>query len=215
MLLEKIYPHSKNFSIECEQIEFWDNSLSEIQGQLGIFIDIIQTQNDFFELKSNFLNDLSNNYYSGCQKLSSEPSNIFYLTQLVLEMLTKSTKVLNYKMKSLYMHLSSTIPELIQNIILVRENVVDISDKTMNELSNLINLTKNYQKNFQKIKTNLDEAQLKKKKLETKTKYTYNVTVKEKAENKVLENMEEMEKLLPKLKFKITQCRNLKRVFKK
>ena len=52
-------------------------------------------------------------------------------------------------MKSLYMHLSSTIPELIQNIILVRENVVDISDKTMNELSNLINLTKNYQKNFQ------------------------------------------------------------------
>ena len=61
MLLEKIYPHSKNFSIECEQIEFWDNSLSEIQGQLGIFIDIIQTQNDFFELKSNFLNDLSNN----------------------------------------------------------------------------------------------------------------------------------------------------------
>ena len=98
------------------------------------------------------------------------------------------------------MHLSSTIPELIQNIILVRENVVDISDKTMNELSNLINLTKNYQKNFQKIKTNLDEAQLKKKKLETKTKYTYNVTVKEKAENKVLENMEEMEKLLPKLK---------------
>ena len=200
MLLEKIYPHSKNFSIECEQIEFWDNSLSEIQGQLGIFIDIIQTQNDFFELKSNFLNDLSNNYYSGCQKLSSEPSNIFYLTQLVLEMLTKSTKVLNYKMKSLYMHLSSTIPELIQNIILVRENVVDNSDKTMNELSNLINLTKNYQKNFEKIKTNLDEAQLKKKKLETKTKYTYNVTVKEKAENKVLENMQEMEKLLPKLK---------------
>ena len=49
MLQEKIYPYSKEFKTECEQIEFWDNSLGEIQNQLSIFYEIIKTQNDHFE----------------------------------------------------------------------------------------------------------------------------------------------------------------------
>ena len=200
MLQEKIYPYSKEFKTECEQIEFWDNSLGEIQNQLSIFYEIIKTQNDHFEAKASFLSELSRNYYKRCQKLSSEPSNIFYLTQLVIEMISKSTKTLNDKMKTLNFKLSVTIPEIIQNIRLVRENVIEITSKTMCELTELIATTKNYQKMYMKIKANLDEAQLKKKKLEDKEKYAYNVTVKEKAEKKVLENVKEMEMLLPKLK---------------
>lgn len=200
MLQEKIYPYSKGFKTECEQIEFWDTSLAEIQNQLSIFYEIIKTQNEHFEAKFSFLTELSRNYYKSCQKLSSEPSNIFYLTQLVIEMISKSTKTLNEKMKNLNFKLGVTIPEIIQNIRLVRENVIEITSKTMNELTELIAITKNYQKMYMKIKANLDDAQLKKKKLEDKEKYAYNVTVKEKAEKKILENVKEMESLLPKLK---------------
>ena len=67
-------------------------------------------------------------------------------------MISKSTKTLNDKMKTLNFKLSVTIPEIIQNIRLVRENVIERTSKTMCELTELIATTKNYQKMYMKIK---------------------------------------------------------------
>jgi len=195
-----LYSENKEeFPTECQQVEFMDQCLLEIQNQLNVVSEIITKEKQTFQFNDEIITRLFNEFSNECQNFSKEPSHIFYITQIIFSTSSTGVKKAKEIFQSLFNELNIYLPDLINNIIGVRNNLYDNCNKMMSEIVTFISEHKKIENNYKKIKENLDEAQLNKKKIENDPKYAYNVSVKEKAEKKVIYYLQEMDKIFPKI----------------
>ena len=191
--------NKKEFPMECKQVEFMDKCIIEIRDQLNTVLQIIIKEKKTNDLNHDTICQIFNEFSNECQKFSNEPSHLFYITQIVFSETASGLKQAKDIFINLYNELYVYLPDLINDINGLRSNLYDNSNRMMSEIVEFINAHKNIQENYLKIKANLDEAQLNKKKIDSDPKYAYNISTKEKAENKVIMFLKEMEQIYPKI----------------
>ena len=191
--------NKKEFPMECKQVEFMDKCIIEIRDQLNTVLQIIIKEKKTNDLNHDTICQIFNEFSNECQKFSNEPSHLFYITQIVFSETASGLKQAKDIFINLYNELYVYLPDLINDINGLRSNLYDNSNRMMSEIVGFINAHKNIQENYLKIKANLDEAQLNKKKIDSDPKYAYNISTKEKAENKVIMFLKEMEQIYPKI----------------
>ena len=195
-----LYSENKEeFPTECQQVEFMDQCILEIKNQFNAVLEIIIKEKQTFQHNDEIINRLFNEFSNECQNFTKEPSHIFYLTQIVFSASSTGIKKAKEIFNSLFNEFNIYIPDLINNITGLRNNLYDNCNKMMSEIVKFISEHKDIENTYKKIKNNLDEAQLNKKKIENEPKYAYNVSVKEKAEKKVIYYLQEMDKIFPKI----------------
>ena len=195
-----LYSENKEeFPTECQQVEFMDKCILEIQNQFNTVLEILVKEKQAFQHNYEVITRLFNEFSNECQNFSKEPSHIFYLTQIVFSTTSTGVKKAKEIFNSLFNELNIYIPDLINNLAGLRNNLYDNCNKMMSEIVEFISEHKDIENTYKKIKNNLDEAQLNKKKIENEPKYAYNVSVKEKAEKKVIYHLQEMDKIFPKI----------------
>ena len=197
-MINNLKSHKETFPIECSQIEFLDNILSEINNQLNTYLVLFENEINNHILRYNSLLSLSQKYYNEIQLFSNEPSNIFYLTQIIINMFINTSKNCKEKFNNLFIDVKSSIPEYNNKINTIKENIIINSDKIMKEIEKLMKEINLIEKEYKKHKNNLDDAQLNKKKIDNNPRYLYNITVKNKADKDVLNNINIIEKIFPK-----------------
>ena len=191
--------NKKEFPMECKQVEFMDKCIIEIRDQLNTVLQIIIKEKKTNDLNHDTICQIFNEFSNECQKFSNEPSHLFYITQIVFSETASGLKQAKDIFINLYNELYVYLPDLINDINGLRSNLYDNSNRMMSEIVGFINAHKNIQDNYLKIKANLDEAQMNKKKIDSDPKYAYNISTKEKAENKVIMFLKEMEQIYPKI----------------
>ena len=197
-MINNLKSHKESFPIECSQIEFLDNILSEINNQLNTYLVLFENEINNYILRYNSLLSLSQKYYNEIKLFSNEPSNIFYLTQIIINMFINASKNCKEKFNNLFIDVKSSIPEYNNKINSIKENIIINSDKIMKEIEKIMKEINSIEKEYKKYKNNLDDAQMNKKKIDNNPRYLYNITVKNKADKDVLNNINVIEKIFPK-----------------
>lgn len=197
---EYLDSHKKDFGTECLQIKYWDQCLEYIYSQIAMLDELSKIEEETSNAKGNYIAQLSNEYYISCQKVSGEPSNIFYLSQIILDCYIKEITITRTQLSKFNFDLGNSIQDILKGIAYVKEKIIQLSHKTMTEVTGLMHSSMITQTKFTKSKAALDEAQMNKKRLEQNARYAYNITMKTQADQKVLDRVQEMEAIIPSIK---------------
>ena len=76
-----LYSENKEeFPTECQQVEFMDKCILEIQNQFNTVLEILVKEKQTFQHNYEVITRLFNEFSNECQNFSKEPSHIFYIT---------------------------------------------------------------------------------------------------------------------------------------
>jgi len=207
--------YSKEFVLETSQIQEWINYLIEIKNQANVLRESTQVETTIHEILGKNMITVVKNYYNNVIMYSDEPSQLFSITKLFCNIFESTGRHLTQDILMLNIHVNKYLANMIQEVDKLIKNIMQNSSFNMDEF---INVKKSYnliQAKYLKLKTDIEEAHLAKKKIEVDPKLIYNISLKDKAEQKILTLLKEMQIILPELENISKEVDNKKSAFNK
>ena len=207
--------YSKEYETETTQITDWINYLIEIKNQSIILKDSTENETRSYETYGKNLITLIKNYFSETYSYSDEPSQLWNISKLFGSFLENTGKLVTEDILMLNVYVNTYL----SNIIIDIEKLINnINKNTCFHMEELSNVKRNYnliQGKYSKLKSEIEEAHMSKKKLELDPKVIYNISIKEKAETKILGLLKEMQNILPEFENISKEMENKKTAFNK
>lgn len=204
---------SKEFETETAQIHYWCNSLNDVKKQLSNLYSLSAKQKKYLCEHSKEISLAITSFTANAAIYSKDPSNLYYLTTLLLSLLEEPFKRNDNGFQALSPIFQTNIPQLTSSIDMMILNIQNTSQEIMTEVSLLKSQSSEIQKKYQKSKDMLDEAQLKKKKIDSDPMTIYNDKVKEKAEINLINSVQEVENIIPQVKIYSQKLEFKKEIF--
>ena len=206
---------AKEFEIENEQMQFWFTTLKSLSLQFILLRDCLDQETKLHENIGKVMQNAVKNYATEIKIYQKEPSNLINNTFIFTEFIDSIAKIFidDYKtINSNNQNFSNSVIRDISSLLInIKENSNNIVSQILEQRKNSNNLKIKYEK----LKAELDEANMKKKKIEADPKRVYNVTMKEKAEQNILSLIMKMNELLPVIEICSKEIENKKNLFNK
>jgi hypothetical protein len=189
--------YQKDFETEAKQIQYWFNTLCEIKNQTGALKDSSESEVKLMDTLGRAIQAGVKTYNTETLGYSDEPSQLWILTTNFTAMLETISKVFCEDITVLNEHInkySTVITTDVNNLV---KNITETSGSHMREVIELKKKATALQNRYTKLKDTFESAHMSKKKLEIDPNNLYNVTLKEKAEQKILSYLKEMKELMP------------------
>jgi hypothetical protein len=187
----------KDFETETKQIQYWFSTLNEIRSQTNVLKDSSESEIKLLDSLGKNIQNSVKSYSTDTLIYADEPSQLWILTSNFTAMLETIAKVFCEDITVLNEHItkySSVITNDVNNLI---KNITDSSGNLMKEIVECKRNGNNLQQKYTKLKSAFESSHLSKKKLEIDPNNLYNVTLRDKAEQKILSYLKEMKELMP------------------
>ena len=191
---------SKDFTIECSQINLWCEILNDMSLQIGTLSKTSNKESNYLQIIQQRFVDKMSEFISNISPFSKEPSNLYKLLITLSNILDLTIKYILNCSENLDRIISSNSQKIVDNIDTFRNTVLISSQKIMNEVLELKTKTLTIQDTYNKLKSDLEKLQIEKKKIENDPDTAYNDTLKEKTNNKIIALMQEIEEIVPRMK---------------
>jgi hypothetical protein len=193
--LTTLSQYSKDFEIETQQIHFWFNSLKSIKSQVSILKESMEGECRMLENfgKSKML--LIKGYINDTLEYSDESSQLWTSTSIFTSLVEGTFTVYQEDVMKLMNHINKNHNIINEDIDSLIKSITENSTNMMKEILQVIKNSKHVQNKLQKLKSDLESSHQAKKKVEMDPKTAYNVTAKEKAEQKILAVLREIQDL--------------------
>lgn len=191
---------SKDFTIECSQINLWCEILNDMSLQIGTLSKTSNKESNYLQIIQQRFVDKMSEFISNISPFSKEPSNLYKLLITLSNILDLTIKYILNCSENLERIISSNSQKIVDNIDTFRNTVLISSQKIMNEVLELKTKTLTIQDTYNKLKSDLEKLQIEKKKIENDPDTAYNDTLKEKTNNKIIALMQEIEEIVPRMK---------------
>ena len=196
---------------ETEQVKYWNECLKSLSKHFEILYNSLNLNKKAKIKRDSFIENIKANYKKESKQLKKEPSHLYSLTEIFFDFYSCVRDSVNTKNKNFLPVMFKTIKEIIRNISQMKNEACQNSLKIINKCNVLISIIKKQEVDFQKAKTELDDAQINQKKIKNEDKYKYDVSEIEKADLLLSEKIKEMEKIKKPLdnnKKKLSEYRN-------
>jgi hypothetical protein len=213
MDISLLNPYSKEFENEFNQIKYWFYTLRDIKLQINILKESVETETKLLENMGKSILTIIKSYNNDTLVYSDEPSQLWSITsvftgllEIIGHLFTENMPMLNVHIKKYYNEINNDIDRLCSNI----------SEKILFNMKELSNAKKIYKQNFEKfkrLKEEIEESHLNKKKIEQDPRSMYNITLKDKAEQKILSLLREIKDFSPIVKSQSEALTQMKNVF--
>ena len=210
---DSLSTYYKEFSTECEQITMWCEMLTEVKNQIGTFINISSKQIEFINVIQKEFGKQMNEVVGNITPFSKEPSNLYKMMITFINVFDLIVKYLVTSTDSSNRIISSSNQKLVDNIDVFKETVMSSAIKIMQEVIEIKNKTKLIQDKHTKLKEEIENLQIEKKKIEDDPNTAYNDTLKEKNNSKIVSLIQEMENIVPEMKKCISLLESKKESF--
>ena len=180
---------------ENNHIKFWENCLSDLMKQFEILSQFIDLTKKSKSQRETDLYDILNKYRNESQKFTKEPSHIYYLCEIFFDFQCGLWSIINKSTNELYTKITLISNEIIKDIDNKKNEICKNNILIMDECQKLINKIKSQENEFQKIKSQMDNAQINQNIIKNKVKITYNVAEIKKADLHLAEQIRKMEEL--------------------
>ena len=180
---------------ENNHIKFWENCLSDLMKQFEILSQFIDLTKKSKSQRETDLYDILNKYRNESQKFTKEPSHIYYLCEIFFDFQCGLWSIINKSTNELYTKITLMSNEIIKDIDNKKNEICKNNILIMDECQKLINKIKSQENEFQKIKSQMDNAQINQNRIKNKVKITYNVAEIKKADLHLAEQIRKMEEL--------------------
>jgi hypothetical protein len=207
--------YSKEFIVETSQIQEWITYLLEIKNQANVLYESTRSETTIYETLGKNMLTAVKAYYDNLLIYSDDPSQLFAITKIYCSIFEFSGRTLTQDVSMLNIRVNKYLANMNQEADNVIKSILQNSSFYMDEL---INLKKSYytiQVKYLKLKADIEEAHLAKKKIEVDPKLIYNISFKDKAEQKILTLLKEMQIILPDLENVSKEVDNKKTAFNK
>lgn len=209
------YSYAKEFITETSQLNSWINYLSEIKSQANILRECTESETKIYEAFGKNIIMIINNYYNDSAIYSDEPSKLYEITKNFSNIFENGGKLLTQDLLMLNVHVGKYLANMTQEVDKLSKNIIQSSLLSMEELSNVKKAYNSVQVKYVKLKADIEEAHLAKKKIEVDPKLIYNISLKNKAEQKILGLLKDMQMILPDFELRSKELENKKTAFNK
>ena len=179
--------------VETEQVKFWENSLNYLSKRFEILLKSINLNLNVQQKRNSYLEELKSNYKTSSKQFKKEPSHIYFLSDIFFDFYY-SLNINSSSKKPLY-DVVKTIKDIIQEISKTKNETCKSTFRIIRKCKELILSIKDQEKQYQKVKKSLDDAQINQKKIKNDEKYNYEISKKEEADLLLAKTINKMEKI--------------------
>jgi hypothetical protein len=208
-----VTPFAKDFEVETNQIVFWFESLNDVKTHINILRESVETETKLYESLGRNMGALWRAYMNDSCPYRDEPSNMNELFLNLISLFDTIGKTFSEDILMLNVQVNKFVSTISNDIFSLKKSISESSNNLMSEIYETKKKSINIQSKYAKLKSELEEAHMNKKRLENDPKLVYNVTVKEKAEGKILDYIKEIEDLIPFLENCSQELNNKKESF--
>lgn len=204
---------AKEFEIETRQIHYWFDTLGDIKRQIELLKEGVESETKLYETLGKGMQLMTRGFLNDSAQYADEPSNLNGLFKSFIALIDCVGKTFSEDILMLNVQASKFHSVILNEIFSLKRSIGESSHTLMQEIQDLKKKSKIIQGRYEKLKVELEEAHTSKKKLENDPKYVYNVTMKEKAEKKILDYIKQMQDLMPELDTCAKDLENKKNLF--
>jgi uncharacterized cysteine cluster protein YcgN (CxxCxxCC family) len=194
-----ISPYGKEFEGEADQINFWFESLNDLKNYISKIGEALEIAKKLFDNIGSNLDSVCRNYRNDLIIYKDEPSNLNNLLLNFVSLFENMGKLYSENILLRGDDMDDFVKIIITEIDLLKKNISSSTINLMNEVFETKKKCLKVQSEYIKLKSELEETHTNKKLLENDPNNVYNVTLKEKAEAKILTKIKEIHDILPKL----------------
>ena len=180
---------------EENHLKFWEKCLNDLIKQFKILNELLILTKKYKAQRFSELSDLLMKFRNDSKQFSKEPSHIYYLCEIYFDFQSFLLEVVNKSTYGLYDEINSMSLEVIKDIEKTKDETNKNNFMMMDEFQKLIQKIKTQESEFNKIKSNMDNAQINQKKIKNKVQYTYNIVELQKADLVLAEQIRKMEEI--------------------